>query len=149
MELIISLSITCMIIILLMQGFRRPLAVAGRLSGREYQYHWFLMFAISFALTFVAAFREGFVDTRIYKGLYEQVGTEFANAFNDTMPFEDYGFSLFMILLNRIDQDPQTLIIVTSVIAIGSYMLTFGRFAKDLPFTLLLFLCVGYLSTMK
>ncbi len=149
MELIISLSIICIAILLLMQYFRQPLAAPERLSGREYKYHWFFVFAFSTALVFVSAFREGFVDTRIYKGLYELVGTDFDNAFNDTLPIDDYGFSLFMVLLNRINPDPQFLIIVTSVVTLGSYMYTIGRYSRDVPFSLLLFLCVAYFGTMN
>ena len=149
MELILTLSTICIVILLLMQFFRRPLSAPNPLSGQRDLYPRSLQFAFFFALAFVAAFREGFVDTRVYKFLYEQIGTDWNNAFNETIPIKDYGFSLFMILLNRITPDPQFMVIITSLITIGAYVAIIGKYAEDTPFSLLLLLCLSYLGAMN
>ena len=106
MELIVTTSAIYIAFLLLMQVSRYPLRTPHVLSGRKYAYPKGLFVAAFLTLTFVAAFRQGFVDTRVYKMLYEQIGTDWNNAFNETIPLGDYGFSLLMILLNRINSDP-------------------------------------------
>lgn len=149
MELIVTTSAIYIAFLLLMQVSRYPLRTPHVLSGRKYAYPKGLFVAAFLTLTFVAAFRQGFVDTRVYKMLYEQIGTDWNNAFNDTIPTKDYGFSLLMILLNRINSDPQFLVIVTSLITMTAYIVTLGKYADDVPFSFFLFLCVAYLGCMN
>lgn len=149
MELIITTAVICVVILLLMQGTRWPRIETDRLSGNRWQYSRFLMFAFWFTLTFVAAFRVGFQDTGVYKSLYNAIGTDYANAFDEAFAIQDSGFNLFMVFLNRISPDPQLLIIVSSVVILSIYVATLVKYSSDLPFSLLLFLFVAYIGTMN
>lgn len=149
MELIVTTSVICIVLLLLMQFFRQPLQTPHVLSGRNYTYPRSLFIAVFLTLAFVAAFRQGFVDTRVYKSLYEQIGTDWNNAFNDTIPTKDYGFSLLMILLNRINPDPQFLVVVTATITIAAHIAIIEKYAEDVPFSLLLFLCTTYFGLLN
>lgn len=149
MELIRNLSIICLVIIVLLEFNKRPLAEPDLLSGREYQYPKFLVVAFWFAITFVAAFREGFIDTGTYRMLYEGIGSSYADAFDPDFPIQDYGFNLLMVFLNRISSDSQLLIIVTSVITFSIYIYTIVKYTQDLPFSLLLFLCTGIFGSLN
>lgn len=149
MKLITSLTIFCIVILLLMQSTRQPLPVRNRISGSHYRYSSTLIFLFGFALTFVAAFREGFVDTSVYESLYEQVGTNWDNAFNDTIPIDDYGFSLFMVFLNQIDTDPRLMIVVTSVLTIVPFVYIIAKYSQDVPLSLFVFFSMSYMTTMN
>lgn len=149
MKLITSLSIFCIVILLLMQYTRRPLAHQNRISGSQYQYSPTLIFLFGFALTFVAAFREEFQDTGTYKILYTNIGSDFADAFDESFAIQDHGFNLFMVILKNINPDPQFLVIVAAIISLPAYLRTIRMYAKDVPFALLLFFCITFISTMN
>lgn len=149
MELVINLSVICLAIIALMPFSARPLPEPDPLTGKTWSYAGFFMFAYSFAIIFVAAFRNGFVDTAVYKGMYTSIGTDVDNAFNGTVPIEDYGFSLLMVFLNHIDPDPQFLVFVTAVFTFSVYLYTINKYSFDLPFAMLLFLFTGFFTPMN
>ena len=149
MEIIITMSIICIAILLLMQYMRMPRRNLGGISGDTWCYPSFLIVLFACVLIFVAAFREGFQDTGVYKNLYKSIGTDFQNAFNEDFAIQDPGFNLFMVLLNRVNTDPQTLMIVSAVVITGSYVKIITKYSGDLPFSLFLMLCVVFISTMN
>lgn len=148
MNLIINTTVIVMIILWLMHIKREPLQYINPLNGRQDYYSKILIIGFALVLIFVAAFRRGFVDTGTYKSLYTQVGTDYNNAFNETIPI-DNGFSLFMIFLNRINPDPQFFVIVTSIIifTIDIYVLT--KYSYNTPFTFFLFFVNSYLGALN
>lgn len=149
MELIITTSVICVVILLLMQKTRWQATGAGRLSEGRWHYSKTLIFAFWFAVTFIAAFREGFQDTGVYKNLYEDIGSEYENAFDEDFIIQDRGFNLYMIFLNRISPDPQLMIAVSAILINGVYIHTISKYSSDLPFSLLLFLFVPFIGTMN
>lgn len=149
MEIIITMSIICIAILLLMQYMRMPRRNLGGISGDTWYYPSFLIVLFACALIFVAAFREGFQDTGVYKNLYKSIGTDYANAFDKEFAIQDQGFNLLMVLLNRVNSDPQTLIIVSAVVITASYIKIITKHSCDLPFSLFLMLCVVFISTMN
>lgn len=149
MELITNLSIICIVMLLVMQATRRPLAETNRISGSHYRYSPMLILAFCFALTFVAAFRQEFQDTGTYKILYTNIGSEYADAFDKDFAIQEYGFNLFMIALKKIDSDPQFLVIVSAIISVPAYLFTIRAYAKEVPFSLFLFFCITFISTMN
>ena len=149
MKLIMNLTVICVLIVAAMQYTRQPLREPNRLSACRYKYSSFLIFLFGFAIMFVAAFREGFVDTQVYKHLYGLAGSEWENAFNDVLPIEDRGFSLMMVFLNQISPDPQLLVMVTSVITFTAYLHVMRTYAKNLPLTLFLFFALSYLASIN
>ena len=149
MEIIIIMSIICMGILLLMESMRVPrIGSDGSRTGTWY-YPRFLIVLFACILIFVSAFREGFQDTGVYKNLYTHIGTDFQNAFDEAFAIKDRGFNLLMVLLNRINSDPQTLVIVAAVFITTVYVSFLTKHSSDLTFSLFLMLCVVFISTMN
>ena len=149
MEIIITISIICIGLLLMMDQMRiQRIGPNGHRMDAWY-YPKFLIVLFACVLIFVAAFREGFQDTGVYKNLYTYIGTDYQNAFDETFTIKDRGFNLLMVFLNRINRDPQTLIIVSAVFTITVYVYVIVKNASDLPFSLLLMLCVVFISTMN
>lgn len=146
MELILTVTVICIVILILMQGSSVPRSKQDLLTGRTRNYSTFLIFLFGFTLTFAAAFREGFQDTGVYKGLYQQVGTDVDKALSKDFAIQDYGFNLFMVFLNHINPEPQFLIVVVSVIIFSGYMIAITKYSRDIPFSLLLILAVDYIT---
>ena len=149
MELISVVTILCMFLLAVMFAFRIPRFVPDPLTGSEYYYSRIIIILYGFVLTFAAAFRLGFVDTRVYRSIYQQIGTEWANAFDEAAPISDRGFNLFMILLNRINKDPQFFIIVTSIIILGLYVYIVSKYSYNTIFSLYLLLLLNYLTSLN
>lgn len=146
MELILTVTAFCIVNLILMQGSSVPRSSQDLLTGRTRNYSTFLIFLFGFTLTFAAAFREGFQDTGVYKGLYQQVGTDMDKAMSEDFAIQDFGFNLFMVLLNHINPEPQFLIVVVSVIVFFGYMIAIAKYSRDIPFSLLLLLTVDYIT---
>ena len=149
MELIINMSIICIVTLLLMQYMRFPNSQPNTISHATWSYHFLLILCFAFTLFFVSAFRVGFQDTGVYKNLYTSIGTDLSNALDDNFIIKDKGFNVFMVLLNRLNTEPQTLIIVSSAIIIGAYIYVICKYSSDLPFSLLLMLCLSFIATMN
>ena len=146
MELILTVTAFCIFILILMQGSSVYRSSQDLLTGRTRNYSTLLIFLFGFVLTFAAAFREGFQDTGVYKGLYQQVGTDLDTAMSENFAIQDYGFNLFMVFLNHINPEPQFLIIVVSVIIFSGYMIVIAKYSRDIPFSLLLLLTLDYIT---
>ena len=149
MKLITELSVFCMAVLLWMHFGRRPLSEPDRISGSSWYYSDLLTILLGIGLTFAAAFRAGFVDTGVYMKLYTRIGTQWANAFNGTIPLDDYGFNLFMILLNRISSEPGLMVAVTSVLTLVPFLYIMAKYSEDLPFTLLIFFAMSYFTCLN
>lgn len=149
MSLIISTTAICFVIVAFMVSTSRPTNAINPINGRQRQYSdiFFLMFA--FAITFMAAFRNGFQDTGVYKAIYSNMELDYSYAFEESLDIQDYGFNLFMIFLKRINPDPQFLVIVTSVITFTIYFYTIKTYAYNLPMSLLLLITIDLIGTMN
>ena len=149
MTLILYLTVICVVLMLLMHIYRYPLGQQNRISGSSYRYSDGLVFVFGFAITFAAAFREGFVDTGVYEGMYRSIGTDWNNAFNETIPIADYGFSLFMVFLNRISMDSRLMVAVTSVLTLVPFVYVISKYSQNVPMSLYLFFVISYFTTMN
>lgn len=149
MKLITDLSVFCFAVLLWMNYTRRPLEEPDRYSGGSMYYSQLLALALGFGLVFAGAFREGFVDTGVYKNLYQRIGTDWANVFNDTIPLDDYGFNALMVLLNRIDPDPKLMVAVTAVLTLVPMLYIMYRYSSDAPFTMLIFFSMSYFTCLN
>lgn len=149
MEIIITMSIICIGILLLMGQLRTPILSQGGRPAEAWHYPTFLIVLFACVLIFCSAFREGFQDTGVYKNLYTYIGTDFQNAFDEDFTIKDRGFNLLMVLLNRVNPDPQTLIVVASVFTTTVYVYVIAKHASDTPFSLLLMLCTVFIGTMN
>lgn len=149
MELIITMSIICIAILLLMRYMRIPRQNLDGISNETWNYPSFLIIAFAGVLIFVAAFRKGFQDTGVYKNLYVSIGADFQNAFDKEFVIQDHGFNFLMVLLNRVSPDSQTLIIVAAVVIVASYIKIISQHSCDLPFSLFLMLCAVFIGTMN
>lgn len=149
MVLIRNITIICIGLMLFMHMSRRTLKHHNPLSGTTSVYSKGLTIAVGCVLTFAAAFREGFVDTGVYESMYRAIGTDWNNAFNQTIPIEDYGFSLFMVLLNRISSDSRLLVVVTSVLTIVPFIYVIWKYSQNVPMSIYLFFVISYFTTMN
>lgn len=149
MELTIILTVLCLATIFAIKLSSWHLSTPDRISGSTLAYSKALIFLFWFIVTFIAAFREGFEDTGVYKTAYEDIGTDYGKANDENNIIPDYGFNVFMIFLNRINSDPQTLIVVTSVIIISAYIYTIQKYSADVPLSLLLFLCTSFFGLIN
>ncbi len=149
MTLIVSTSLICIFIAILMITTSYTSRGINPINGRRFVYSPYLLAVYAFVITFVAAFRLGFQDTEVYKGIYGYMGTDYSFAFNEELAIQDYGFNLFMIFLNQINPDPQFVVIVSSIIIYSCYFYIIGKYAQDLPLSLLLLMMLDLISSMN
>lgn len=149
MELITNLTILCIVALFLLRLSRQPREIPDTISGAEYRFSPTLIFVFGFILMFAAAFREGFEDTGVYKEMYESIGTQYKKAVDGTFIIDDKGFNLFMVLLNHITDDSQLLIIVSSVVIVASYITAVRKYSTDIAFSLMLLLCMDYITSLN
>lgn len=149
MSLIISTTLFCLLMVSMLISTARFSPKVNPVNGRHLTYNKVFFFAFAFVVTFVAAFRKEFQDTTVYKGFYSNYSTDYSYAATENLAMDDYGFNLFMIFLKRINPDPQFLVIVTSVITFSIYFYTIGRYAQDLPMSLLLMIALNYIGAMN
>lgn len=112
-------------------------------------YSRFAIFLYSFPLIFVSAFREGFIDTYDYRHMYEAIGTNLQNVFSNIVPDVEKGYLFFTYLLNLISKDSQILLIVTSIVITVCFVKFMRMEAYDVSFSLLIYLCQFWMSTMN
>ncbi len=149
MTLIVSTSLICIFIVILMITTSYTSRGINPINGRRFVYSPYILFSYAFVITFVAAFRNGFQDTDVYKGIYSYMGTDYSFAFNEELSIQDYGFNLFMIFLNRINPDTQFVVIISSIIIYSCYFYIIGKYAQDLPLSLLLMMTLDLISSMN
>ncbi len=149
MELITNLTILCFVTLFLLRLSRQPREIPDTISGAEYCFSPTLIFVFGFILMFAAAFREGFEDTGVYKEMYESIGTQYKKAVDGSFIIDDKGFNLFMVILNHISENSQLLIIVSSVIIVSAYITAVRKYSTDIVFSLMLLLCMDYISSLN
>lgn len=147
MELITCTAIIVFTLLIIMEYTKKPLDTPDPLSAREFVYSKLAFIGVVVVLLFVACFREGFVDTHIYKGIYRNLGTDYSKV--DSLEKMEEGFVGFMIFLNHISPDPQLMIIITSLVTVGVHFYIIRKYACDLPFTLFLFFTVIFMGLLN
>lgn len=119
-------------------------------DGRLARYNNWLWGLIAVSMMFVSAFRVGFVDTPVYRYMFDQVPTELAALMETGWDSsKEYGFTLFMAGLRLISDNSQILIIVTSILIIGIQMYLLKRYAVDIPFSLLMLFFLEFVDSMN
>lgn len=98
------------------------------------------IFLVFIVLVVVSGFRKGFIDTTTYRLMFNNVGTSFEYALNQT----DKGFYLLMALLNHISSNSQMMVFVSSLIILVFVIKTLQRYSPDLKLSIYLFVAGGY-----
>lgn len=91
-----------------------------------------------FVVTFVAAFRNNFVDTGVYKAQYIKI-----NNWEYFINYKDKGFAVLMWVLNLMSSHPQTLIIITAVIINILIFRTLYKYCVQFEMGIFLFITTG------
>jgi len=149
MELITTTATIVFILLVVMELSKKPLSEPNPLTGCKWKYSSLLFWCVAVVLTFVACFRLGFVDTEIYKGIYELVGTDMSAIDGEGLEKMERPFLIFMVMLNHISPDPQFLVIVTSIITLGSELYVIKKYSYNLPMSLFLFFTVSYMGQLN
>lgn len=98
------------------------------------------IFLVFIALLVVSGFRRDFIDTNTYRLMFNNVGTSFEYALNQT----DKGFFLLMALLNYISSNSQIMVFVSSLIILVLVIKTLIRYSSDLKLSIYLFVASGF-----
>lgn len=112
-------------------------------SDKKFNGYYIFFTCLMFVL--LAGCREGFVDTETYKKMSDTIGTDFMNAFNGTLPTE-IGFNILMILCNKIINNSQFFIFVSTAII---FILLFYKIYKssiDKSFSVMLFFLLYFFT---
>lgn len=108
----------------------------------------FFFWLIFFVLTFISAFRQGFVDTNTYRNIYTSVGTNFSMVLSDDLRVES-GFKFICYLLNFVSNNSQILLIVISILINFSIFKMIDKYSENRFFSSFIYLCSIYLTTMN
>lgn len=122
--------------------------IARVLENRKKRPNVFLSLIVIVIIALVSGLRWGIGDTGAYVHLYGLIGPGY-NIFNGGY---EPGFILFLILLKSIKEDPQFLILVTSLIINILNIWTIRKYSKDSYFELAVFMYIAsgyYLVTMN
>lgn len=149
MELITTTALIVFSLIFIMELTKKPVSQPNELTCCKWKYSSGLFWCVVAVLVFVASFREGFVDTAVYKKIYSQLGTDIANVDAENLKAMERGFLVFMVMLNHISPDPQLMVIVTSVVTMGISLCIIKKYSYDLPLSLFLFLTLSYMGQMN
>ena len=138
-------------IILLMEVGKRsqPIAINDRGLIKEYHYSKVLSFLFLIPITVVSASRTYFIDTIDYIRMYKAVGSDFASIDFEYFGNVEKGYLYFTAFLNRITDDPQLLFIVSSILIYVCFIIFTYDNSEDLPFSLMLFMCLSWTGTMN
>lgn len=120
-----------------------------KINRKEKNYNSFFTFLFFGLLTFIAVCREDFVDTWDYRYMYEQIGPNIENAFNDTVPRVEKGYLFITALLNKISTDSQFLLIVFGILTILCFSAVILKYSESVSFSLILFSCNMWISCMN
>lgn len=101
----------------------------------------FFVIIVIFILVIVSGARNGIGDTEMYKHLYTLVGPGY-----DAKGSYEGGFILFLRFLKKFSDDPQVMIIITSLIINVINVITIYNFTKDSYFELgtFMYIASGY-----
>ena len=120
-----------------------------KINHKEKNYNSFFTFLFFGLLTFIVVCREDFVDTWDYRYMYEQIGPNIENAFNDTVPRVEKGYLFITALLNKISTDSQFLLIVFGILTIVCFSAVILKYSESVSFSLILFSCNLWISCMN
>lgn len=120
-----------------------------KINRKEKNYNSFFTFLFFGLLTFIVVCREDFVDTWDYRYMYEQIGPNIENAFNDTVPRVEKGYLFITALLNKISTDSQFLLIVFGILTILFFSAVILKYSESISFSLILFSCNLWISCMN
>ena len=140
--------IASIILILLIEITKKYKVTENEIPERQY-YNPILVFIYICPLAYVAACRYRFWDTDDYRLMYEAVGKSFDNVFNNVTGHVEKGYLLFTALLNKINQDSQFLIIVSSIFIIFTICFFLYKESTDLPLSFVIFSSQIWMSTMN
>ena len=149
MELLSTMMAICLICVLLTQYFSHLLDKPDRISGSMIHYPKTPYVLFWIVVIFISGFRYGFCDTGVYRNLYENIGTDWAAATDESFAIQDVGFNLLMIFLNRIGLVSQMIIVVTSLITFTIFAIHIYKYSTDIPYSLILFLLVSYFTLIN
>lgn len=113
------------------------------------KYNSFLVFLVAFLMILVSALRNSFIDTVDYRLMYNYIGKNIENVFNNSLQGVEKGYLLFTYGLNHISGNSQFLLIVTTVIIIAITTIFIKRESVDVPFSLWMFFCLDFINTMN
>lgn len=122
--------------------------IARIVEDRKKRPNLFFSLIVIVIIALVAGLRWGIGDTGSYVHLYELIGPDY-KIFNGGY---EPGFILFLMLLKSITEDPQFLILVTSLIINILNIWTIRKYSKDSYFELAVFMYIAsgyYLVTMN
>lgn len=149
MSLMITLTAICIVLIYITHRTAQPREMPDRLSASEYRYSAALVFLLFLVIAFISAHRRGFCDTGLYRSISAGMGTSYNRANDADLPFDDYGFNVLMIFLNRCGFGPQGIIIFCSYAIFGVFIYTLHRYSSDLPFSLFLLFFLSYYTMIN
>lgn len=147
MRLIYVTYILVMLVVVGLEISRKKVVRNNEVSRYRYCVFGVVMFAI--LLMFISGFRERFIDTSDYRLMYEAIGTNLDNVFNNTVSRVEKGYLFFTYLLNCISTDSQFLLIVTSIIVNAIYVRKIYKYSEDVPFSLFLYFVLSFVGTMN
>lgn len=109
-----------------------------------------LIFLSLALLVFISGFRVGFVDTPVYRWMFDISG----QSLKEMQEFgwdisKEYGFVLFMNLLRSISQNSQILILVSALLILSIEFGLLKKHSIDFSFSLLLFFFLEFLDSMN
>lgn len=102
----------------------------------------------SIPLIFVSAFRNNFIDTADYRGMYISVRESIQAVFDYANQVEK-GWLLFLHFLNKFSSDSQLMVIVAAIITVSLFIFFIYRESYDVSLSLLIFVCVFWITTMN
>lgn len=154
MTVMIGITIVVMYLVLLIEFQKQPVYVGQEhlnlQTGRLAHYNFWLYIFLAISLIFVSGFRYGFVDTPVYRAMFDNVPTELVILKTEGFDlFKEYGFTFFMSGLRHISTNSQILLLVTSTIIIGVELFLLKKYAFDLPFSFLIFFFMEYVDSMN
>lgn len=140
--------ITSILLIILIELTKKYSINSKTLQKRKH-YNPILVFVYICPLAYVAACRYRFWDTDDYRLMYEAVGESFENVFNNVTGNVEKGYLLFTALLNKISQDSQFLIVVSSVFIIFGICFFLYKESRDLSLSFVIFSSQIWMATMN
>lgn len=125
-------------------------ALAEGIETPKFRPSWGLFFLSLGFLIFISGFRVGFVDTPIYRWMFDISGESFRELQEFGWDFsKEYGFVIFMNLLRMISQNSQILILVSATIILAIEFGLLKKYSIDFSFSLLLFFFLEFLDSMN